>query len=241
MSLSASLTVSLANMPSLAELFRLFLSGKHLNRLAEPTLWAELEKQEADYSALFTALGYELRIDARGFAWFHTTDANSNIGKTSRQLALLFMVIFEAQANAGKPLLRFSDWLIDSLRAHRELSLFDDVHFTPILADRVASSAHALLACEASGIFHVCGDERISKYAFALQLADEFGLPRDLIRRASMAGAGLRAPRPNDMSLSNAKLRAALGRGPVSVRDDLRSLHAQEPTRQPELFGAVTT
>jgi dTDP-4-dehydrorhamnose reductase len=135
----------------------------------------------------------------------------------------------------------FSDWLIDSLRAHRELSLFDDVHFTPILADRVASSAHALLACEASGIFHVCGDERISKYAFALQLADEFGLPRDLIRRASIAGAGLRAPRPNDMSLSNAKLRAALGRGPVSVRDDLRSLHAQEPTRQPELFGAVTT
>ena len=45
MSLSASLAVSLANMPSLAELFRLFLSGKHLNRLAEPTLWAELEKQ----------------------------------------------------------------------------------------------------------------------------------------------------------------------------------------------------
>ena len=113
MSLSASLAVSLANMPSLAELFRLFLSGKHLNRLAEPTLWAELEKQEADYSALFAALGYELRIDARGFAWFHTTEANSNIGKTSRQLALLFMVIFEAQANAGKPLLRFGDWLID--------------------------------------------------------------------------------------------------------------------------------
>lgn len=113
MSLSASLAVSLANMPSLAELFRLFLSGKHLNRLAEPTLWAELEKQEADYSALFAALGYELRIDARGYAWFHTTEANSNIGKTSRQLALLFMVIFEAQANAGKPLLRFSDWLID--------------------------------------------------------------------------------------------------------------------------------
>ena len=113
MSLSASLAASLANMPSLAELFRLFLSGKHLNRLAEPTLWAELEKQEADYSALFAALGYELRIDARGFAWFHTTEANSNIGKTSRQLALLFMVIFEAQANAGKPLLRFGDWLID--------------------------------------------------------------------------------------------------------------------------------
>lgn len=107
------LTAPLAQMPALAELFRLFLSGKHLNRMAEPALWAELEKHEASYVGLFAALGFELRLDARGFAWFHSTDANSNIGKTSRQLALLFMVIFDAQANAGKALQRFTDWLID--------------------------------------------------------------------------------------------------------------------------------
>jgi hypothetical protein len=100
-------------MPALAELFRLFLSGKHLNRVAEPALWAELEKHEASYAGLFAALGFELRVDARGFAWFHSADASSNIGKISRQLALLFMVIFDAQANAGKALQRFTDWLID--------------------------------------------------------------------------------------------------------------------------------
>ncbi len=105
--------LTLANLPSLAELFRLFLAGKHLNRIAEPGLWVELEQQEEAYRSLFAALGYELRLDARGFAWFHTAEANSAIGKTSRQLALLFMVIFEVQANHGKPLLRFADWLID--------------------------------------------------------------------------------------------------------------------------------
>jgi hypothetical protein len=109
-----ALATYLTNLPSLAELFRLFLSGKHLNRLAEPTLWAELEQQEADYVGLFAALGYELRLDARGFAWFHHAEANSSISKTSRQLALLFMVIFDTQANAGKTLQRFTDWLIDS-------------------------------------------------------------------------------------------------------------------------------
>ena len=103
----------LAQMPALAELFRLFLSGKHLNRMAEPALWAELEQHEPAYAGLFAALGFELRVDARGFAWFHSTDASSNIGKVSRQLALLFMVIFDAQANAGKALQRFTDWLID--------------------------------------------------------------------------------------------------------------------------------
>lgn len=109
-----SLAATLSQMPALAELFRLFLSGKHLNRMAEPALWAELEKHEANYVGLFTALGFELRLDTRGFAWFHSGDSNNNIGKISRQLALLFMVIFDAQANAGKALQRFTDWLIDS-------------------------------------------------------------------------------------------------------------------------------
>ena len=108
------LAAALAQMPALTDLFRLFHSGKHLNRVAEPALWAELEQQEASYVGLFAALGFDLRLDARGFAWFHSGDANSNIGKISRQLALLFMVIFDAQANAGKALQRFTDWLIDS-------------------------------------------------------------------------------------------------------------------------------
>jgi len=108
-----ALASALSQMPALAELFRLFLSGKHLNRMAEPALWAELEQHETSYATLFAALGFELRLDARGFAWFHNSDASSNISKISRQLALLFMVIFEAQANAGKSLQRFTDWLID--------------------------------------------------------------------------------------------------------------------------------
>lgn len=114
MNIPHPLDAPLAQMPALAELFRLFLAGKYLNRMAEPALWAELEQQQTGYALLFAGLGYELRIDARGFAWFHAGEASGNIGKTSRQLALLFMVIFEAQANAGKALQRFTDWLIDS-------------------------------------------------------------------------------------------------------------------------------
>ena len=114
MNATQPLAAQLAQMPHLADLFRLFLSGKHLNRLAEPALWAELEQQQAAYDALFAALGFDLRLDARGFAWFHAAETSGNIGKHSRQLALLFMVIFDAKANAGQALQRFGDWLIDS-------------------------------------------------------------------------------------------------------------------------------
>lgn len=107
------ISIDLDRLPQLAELFRLFSNGKHLNRLADPALWAELEREQASYQALFAALGYELRFDGRGFAWFHTEEASSTVNKATRQLALLFMVIFDTQADAGKPLLRFGDWVID--------------------------------------------------------------------------------------------------------------------------------
>lgn len=110
----SSTIINLDKLPSLEELFRWFNNGKQLNRLAEPALWVELESNLEAYQALFRALGYELRLDERGFAWFHTEDAGSSVSKTTRQLALLFMMIFDTQADAGKILLRFDEWRLDT-------------------------------------------------------------------------------------------------------------------------------
>jgi hypothetical protein len=103
----------LHKLPLLSDLFAFLNSGKHLNRTAEPQLWAELERERDAYERLFTSLGYALRTDARGFAWFQVDDASSNVSKTTRQLALLFMLIFEYQADLGLHLGRFTDWLVD--------------------------------------------------------------------------------------------------------------------------------
>jgi hypothetical protein len=112
----------LHKLPHLSDIFGFFTSGRHLNRLVDHQLWAELEKEQAAYETLFGALGYALRIDGRGFAWFHYDEASSNVSKTTRQLALLFMLIFEFQADAGQHLGRFTDWVIDEklLSAIRE-------------------------------------------------------------------------------------------------------------------------
>lgn len=102
-----------SNLPNLALLFRWFNRGRYLNRIAEPVLWEELERNLDDYMAIFTALGSELRLDGRGFAWFHQDDGSSTTNKATRQLALLFMVIFDTQADAGVPLMKFEHWRID--------------------------------------------------------------------------------------------------------------------------------
>jgi hypothetical protein len=105
--------LNLETLPNLGRLYQLLTSGKHLNRLAEPALWAELENEQDTYTSLFVALGYDFRIDGRGFAWLHTREGTSNMSKRTRHLALLFLTLFEYQSDAGKPLRRFTEWIID--------------------------------------------------------------------------------------------------------------------------------
>lgn len=134
----------------------------------------------------------------------------------------------------------FSDWIIQGLRAGIPLTLFDDVFFTPILADALVLHAHALLDAGASGVFHVVGDERLSKYEFAFKLATRFNLSAELISRQKLRDVQLLAPRPHDMSLDNSKARALLGASLGSVDNFLHSLQDQERAgRKFELERAV--
>ncbi len=129
--------IDLKRLPSLAELFAHLNAGRHLNRLAHHRLWAELEREQAQYTALFAALGYALRVDGRGFAWFHFDEASSNVSKTTRQLALLFLLIFEFKVDAGAHLARFTDWPID----HGFLDALIEKHQMLLAAENLADPA----------------------------------------------------------------------------------------------------
>lgn len=109
----SQLPIDLSRLPGLETFFKELSNGKHINRIVSPELWVELEQNTESYQQLFAALGYDLRIDGRGFAWFNNEEGSANINKTSQQFALLFMVIFDTQADSGKPLLRFEDWAIN--------------------------------------------------------------------------------------------------------------------------------
>ena len=106
----------------------------------------------------------------------------------------------------------FSDLIFQSLRDSRPIYLFDDVFFSPILATELAVNISELQQRNASGIFHVCADDRLSKYEFGLALADTFGFDKSLLKRSRVNDRHELADRPLDMSLSNEKARKLLGR-----------------------------
>jgi dTDP-4-dehydrorhamnose reductase len=128
----------------------------------------------------------------------------------------------------------FSDMIISSLRGGRSISLFDDVRYTPIVADELVAAVHDLVDAGAAGVFNVSGDDALTKHEFGQHVANRFGLDATLIEAGSVADMPLLAPRPRNMRLSNKKLTATIGRAVGGVDAHLEELFVQEAAGRPQ-------
>ena len=118
----------------------------------------------------------------------------------------------------------FSDWILQSLAQGRELTMFNDVFFTPMLISDLVDLILRLVKLGAAGVFNVVGDTRLSKLDFALRLAGAFSYPTDGIRSISVEGYPFTAQRPRDMSLSSERTQSYLGVQMPDVEEGLRRL-----------------
>lgn len=118
----------------------------------------------------------------------------------------------------------FSDWIEHQLRSGEGVDGFQDVFFTPIALDLLCPLLIALADAHQSGVWHLAGGERISKYDFATALARHLGLSDALVRPARVADANLRARRPTEMSLETKKAAAWFGQPMPTVHESLATL-----------------
>lgn len=124
----------------------------------------------------------------------------------------------------------FSDTILKNLQLGREIMLFQDVFFTPILIENLAKAVHQLIDLKVSGIFNVVGNDRLSKYEFGCSIAKKFELDSSKIFPSLLADQIKLTQRPSDMSLSNRKLEKYLGRSVGGVQDHLTALYQQHET-----------
>lgn len=122
----------------------------------------------------------------------------------------------------------FSDSIVEQLRAGREIGLFQDAYFTPILMNLLVKAAHELVDSNVEGVFHVAGDERVSKYEFGLSIARVFGLDAELIKPTRLAERHDLVPRPRDLSLDNTKMRTVIGHSVGDMNSQVLQLLANE-------------
>ncbi|MCR4437569.1 MAG: dTDP-4-dehydrorhamnose reductase [bacterium] len=90
----------------------------------------------------------------------------------------------------------FATWLLRKLGAGEEVKIVTDQMGNTTLASELAQALWRLVLHGAIGIYHVAGSEIVSRYDFALTLAEVFGLERSFITPVRTAELHQAAPRP---------------------------------------------
>lgn len=122
----------------------------------------------------------------------------------------------------------FSDFIIGSLRMGKEISLFNNVFYTPIIISELIIGIMQLVDKKQYGLFNLVGNERLSKYDFGVKIANVFGLNQSLIRSIEISGMPGLVKRPLDMSLSNKKVNSQLDTKIRTLDNLLQDLANQE-------------
>lgn len=128
-------------------------------------------------------------------------EAEKIILNVSRNVVLRTSVIYGWHSRS-----RFTNWILEYLKAKKTVDPFSDQYNTPTLVDDLAKSIIEIIKKEISGLYHATGETCINRYEFALKLANQFGYDKNLIKPTTSAQKKQDAPRPTSTCLDSKKL-----------------------------------
>ncbi len=109
---------------------------------------------------------------------------------------------------------------LEKLLKGEEVKAFYDQYLSPTYVKYLSQALYKVVEKDFSGILHIAG-ERMSRYEFALRLAEVLKVSKDLVKPISMEDVKLVARRPRDSSLNTEKARM-LGVAIPSVEECVR-------------------
>lgn len=131
-------------------------------------------------------------------------------------------VIYGSTPATGKT--NFALWLLDRLRKREEVRIVTDQWNSPTLNISMAEMIIETLEKRASGIFHLAGATRLSRYDFAKRLAEAFSLSPEFITPVQSKQFEWVAKRPRDSSLSVEKAEQTLTNKPLGIREAIEKM-----------------
>ncbi len=104
-----------------------------------------------------------------------------------------------------------SESIARALRSGRSVRLYTDEYRTPVDAESVADAVARLLLATGSGLYHLGGAERVSRYELGVRVARALDLGSAGIVAAVLAEHPGPETRPPDVSLDSTRARRELG------------------------------
>jgi dTDP-4-dehydrorhamnose reductase len=128
----------------------------------------------------------------------------------------------------GKNLrLNFALWLIEKLKNSEPVNIVDDQFGQPTIVDDIALGILRIVDRDKFGIYHICGSEYVSRFDFAVKLAEVFSFDKKLINPVKTSDLQQAAPRPMHSSFILLKAETELGIKPLNVMEGLYFLKSQ--------------
>ena len=127
-------------------------------------------------------------------------DAEKIILNINENIVLRTTVVYDWHIRS-----RFTNWVLKNLKQGSKITAFTDQSNTATLAGDISHSLFCLLDQHYSGLFHCAGKTCLSRYDFAIKLADYFGYDKKLII-PTISKNTQPASRPENGCLDSSKL-----------------------------------
>ena len=117
----------------------------------------------------------------------------------------------------------FLEHWLNKWKARTPTPAFKDEFRSPLSGTEAAKGLLYLLEKQVSGIWHLAGNERISRFDFGLKIAEVFQIAPDLIKESYQSEVDMPAARPADVSLNTEKI-ISLGFEASGITESLQAL-----------------
>ncbi|MCF7885395.1 MAG: dTDP-4-dehydrorhamnose reductase [Candidatus Marinimicrobia bacterium] len=121
----------------------------------------------------------------------------------------------------------FVHWVIDNLRNGNPIKVVNDQFGNPTWVDSLAEVTEKIIDKKLEGIYHYGGEDYLSRFEFALEIADVFALDNKLIKKVTTRALNQKAARPYKAGLISDKLQNSLDIKLYSIKDALKEMKSE--------------
>jgi dTDP-4-dehydrorhamnose reductase len=118
----------------------------------------------------------------------------------------------------------FPFWIKNNLESKKGIPVLIDQYTSPTYVPNISKMIIEIIEKELTGIIHLAGDTKISRYDFALDICKIINADKQYLKVTKMKQMHWKAQRPMDSSLDVSKAREILDHKPEKIENSLKLL-----------------
>jgi dTDP-4-dehydrorhamnose reductase len=131
------------------------------------------------------------------------------------------------ESGSSKPM-NFAMFVLDKLKKHETVKAVRDQYASPTFADNLSEVLLRLARAQENGIFHTAGRSCLSRYEFAIKLAEVFGYSVKQVEPVYASEFKQVATRPRNSCLRVEKAEKSLGMSFFNAEQGVKEMKRQE-------------